>query len=285
MATYEPRDRIGANTIPGKPNGRDGFAGDENLRVFGSFMQVYINETMGAQWRSVFDDESQPVATLLNDDPYEGVSNQDLPALFVYRQVYQGQSMQLGVDLEVIPSQITLVWMPSIEMLEERKVKTGFVNAIAKAIYSGTERGKHPAFQIEGFEHEEGTFIYQPKIMNLYSIRVSEGKWSKVDLYLGTDDQGNPEKAEFPCLFVNINIEEMYERSITDDPELSDDEFDYSGGIKFTIIHAPNIEDADSRILSALSSFSPLTRRALVLTLAKCVILELFECYLIRIFT
>lgn len=259
MATYETRARIGRNTFPSKPEGRLGTAGDPNLLIFGSYLQAFINKYVGDLWRSVcvqsnnsgYLGEAQPVANVIYDDPYEGISSQDLPALFVYRQVYQGSNIQLATDIEILPSQLTVVWMPSVDMIEERRIKDNLSNAIAKAIYVATARGKDPSFQVPGFENDEGTFIYQPKIMNLWTIRVSEGKWSKIDLYMGSDERGNSPKFEYPCLFVNINIEEFYEKSITDDPDLSDEEFDYNHGIDFTVDHGDVITDVDRLILTA----------------------------------
>lgn len=248
MASYESRIRIGGSTLPVKTQGREGAPGDQSLYLFGNYLKAYINKYVGNAWRSTFLDESDPILTMINDDPYEGVSISDLPALYVYRQVFQGQSIQLGVDFEIIPSQITLVWIPSEEMDEERKIKSRFANLVSKAIYGAVQRGQDPVFQVEGFEHDEGTFIYNEKLMNVYSIRVSEGKWSKIDMYLGGDGQDSEARAQFPCLFVNINIEEMYERSITDDEELPDDEYDYNVGLDLTVNHGADITDVDRLI-------------------------------------
>lgn len=256
MATYETRARFGAVTFPTKASdSRDGFTGDPSLRIFANYLKAYINKYVLPLWSTTFhpDVDPLPVKEVLPDDPYEGVSVQDLPALYVYRQVYQGQAMQTAIDLEIVPSQFTIVWIPPIEINEERKIKTGFANAVAKCIYSAVQKGMDPVFQVEGFEHEEGTFIYRTELMNVYTIRVSEGKWSKIDIHMApvVDDNGNSQDniAQYPCLFVNINIEEMYERGITDDPELPNDEYDYNLGMGLTIDHGDDITDADRLLI------------------------------------
>ncbi len=179
--------------------------------------------------------------------------------------------MQMALELEVVPSQFTVVWIPPEDIQEERKIKSSFANAIAKAVYSATQRGMDPDFQVEGFEHEEGTFIYQPKLMNVYTIRVSEGKWSKVDIYMQStgDDNGEP-VAQYPALFININIEEMYEHGITDDDDLPDDEYDYTKGLDLTIDHG------DVDITGADQLKIPPARG----TLQSCVLFKLLKLYL-----
>lgn len=251
MATYETRARIGSLTLPAKPTERDGFCGDENLRIFGSFVQTYVNKYVGNLWRTIYFDESEPIKTLLSDDPKDGVLDDDLPALYVYRQIYHREPINLAVDLKIIPSQFTCVWIPSKELLFERKIKTGLANAVAKAIYSATERGMDPSFQIEGFEHEQGTFIYQRKLMNVYSIDVSEGKWSKVDMYLSGDRNDEQSTSSFPCLYVNINVQEQYERGVTDDPDLPNDQYDFNNSIEYTVWNDPATPtDVNRRVLN-----------------------------------
>jgi hypothetical protein len=255
MASYETRARFGALTVPFKPRSgeRDGFVADPSLRLFANYLKVYINKYVLPLWRSTFDEtiDPLPVKEILPDDPYEGVSVQDLPAMYIYRQVYQGQAMQQALELSVVPSQFTIVWIPPIEINEERKIKTSFANAVARCIYAATHKGMDPAFQVEGFEHPEGTYIYREELMNVYTIRVSEGKWSKIDIHMGNvDGEYGDQIAQYPCLIVNINIEELYEHGITDDDELPDDEYDYNVGLDMTIDHGdPDITGVNRLII------------------------------------
>lgn len=221
MATYEPNDRYGAVTIASEPDKRDSFSGDPGLRIYAEYLQAFLNTRLRRLWTSVYDHRG-PVVAISGNDPYEGVSTEDLPQLFVYRQLFPTKFSNLAPDLELFPSQIQICWIPPVETLEERKIKEPIAATVARAITNATQRGRDPSYRhpsdTDPNSVHEGTFIYGEQFMNTYSVNVWEGKWSKIDMYGSGDNVMDSEARQtYPALFMTINVEEMRERSFDED--------------------------------------------------------------------
>lgn len=239
MATYLARERVGADIVADGDTKvvRDGFGGDRSLKIFAEYLRAFVNRYLRKRWVMLYGEHvSGPIDTLVGRDAYEGVAESELPCLFVYRQLFTKAAYALSSNVDVLPSQIQICWVPpTYETMEERHLKEPFAAMVARRLYVAIERGRDPSYihpdDDDPNSQVEGTFIYGPKFMNPYTVSIREGKWSKIDSYGGGESPVDPTARQmFPALFITVDVEEWRENEFEDE-DFPDNEFDDNAGL------------------------------------------------------
>jgi len=145
--------------------------GDPALAKIGAFIQAVANAQLTTAWLALrprlVPQEQPAIRTVFTHDPDELCFNEKfLPALFVYRD--SGTPEQTAEDWFTETTLVRALWVFPPEPQEKQRLRTPFVNAIAKAIADALRRGRHPAWVDSG--DTEPTSITVPASPNSFLL-------------------------------------------------------------------------------------------------------------------
>lgn len=211
-------DRLGLLTLPMRDAGdpETSAVGDPIIDVLGSFLKASVNADLGYGWRLVCPRQPNVIETVQTHNPDKSAfSDRDLPCLFLYRLAWP-KLTPFSQDWKAQVSQIAALWVPDLEEFEKDAIRDPFKNAIAKAIHRNIERGRNPAWIVQGDDdpkaEDYGSFLL--KHLNITKIEVRDVKPQPLQVMKG--EKNNP----YDALLVTIEVTELLVSVLDDYGEL-----------------------------------------------------------------
>ncbi len=212
-------DRVSLLTLPmqdvGDPDSQA--IGDPILDVLGSFIQTSVNADLAAGWRVVCPRQEKVIETVQTHNPDKSAfTDEDLPCLFLYRLSWP-KLTPFSQDWKAQVSQIAALWVPDLEEFEKDAIRDPFKHAIASSIHRNIERGRNPAWRVDGDDdpkaEDYGSFLI--KHLNVTKSEARDVKPMPLQII----------KAEKPypydALMVTIEVTSLVVAQRDDYPEFS----------------------------------------------------------------
>lgn len=210
-------DRFGLLTLPmtevGDPDVEA--VGDPMLDVLGAFLKAAVNADVGAGWRVANPISPLPITTIQTHNPDKSrFTDSELPCLFLYR-ISWPKLTPYSQEWKASVSQVAALWVPDLAEVETDAARDPMRNAVARAIHRNIERGRNPAWIVEGDDDPKtadyGSFLLS--FLNVTKIQVLDIK--PMPLMVQRAQKDYP----YDGLLATLEVTEVLEPLLDDYPE------------------------------------------------------------------
>ena len=219
-------DRQGLLTLPmtEASDPKTSAVGDPILDVLASFLQASVNADVSVGWAAVSPRATKPhespvpIAHVFTHNPDKSAFEENkLPAIFVWR-IGWPRLTPYSQEWKAQVSQVGVLWVPSQEEFGREQRRDPMRNAIAKAMHRNLERGRNPAWRIDGDTdpkaEDYGSFVLAA--LNVAKMQALDIKPFPLSITRGD--------REFPydALLLTIELTELLEPLVDDYPDLAE---------------------------------------------------------------
>jgi hypothetical protein len=199
---------IGALALPAEPP-EDGCAtiADPALDMIGAFVAGVWRRYAGEAWSKIAPKEPI-VRNVFKHDPEEySFSENDLPALYLFRVGSARPPEQIAEDIRVRYENVRIFWVLPPAPQERQRQRSAIRSALAGALDSALERTRDPGWIATGdtdpLAASEGSSLINRA--SLMAIRLAEWATSQIAIAMKDD---SPRRA-YPCLSIRLELQEQ----------------------------------------------------------------------------
>jgi hypothetical protein len=205
-------DLFGVLPIPlVAPVATDEAVGDPLLSKLLSCFKATLNANAPTAWRAVFKDRpmADPVKMTLDNDPRTGGFNDnDLPALYMFRESVSAPAW-IAEDWLTQGSVCRLFWVMPAAVQAKGVLRSSIVNGIARALMVLVERERDPSWMDDGDPDALAATLGSSMLLRSGAMSLEIGQWRPVRLAIPMLGKSGAAAPTYDALSIECTVTEL----------------------------------------------------------------------------
>lgn len=183
---------------------------DRALDVIGGYLAAFLQSYLGKAWDAVGQGEPIVRQFFTHDPENYDFSVDHLPALYLFRQESDDDTVDITEDWQNYSDRIQVFWVfPPLDQFQLAEISRA-APLIGKTIARALKRGRDPSFVIDG--DPDTTAAYEGSVIirhaGLTKLRGTRWKFGAIAIKQMEDTDPHARRP-FPCMQSSIHIEEI----------------------------------------------------------------------------